>query len=97
MITVLAKILLTAFQYNEAKTPNRVDLNTVQRILEWCDEGMSLDELECITANLIFKGYIRGYVSTLPERTLMVMCTVISHTRREPSFWPRTGRSLSLQ
>ena len=31
--------------------------------LNWCGCGMDIDEVECIVANLIFRKFIKGYIS----------------------------------
>lgn len=30
---------------------------------KWCEEDLGLDEIECIIANLIYKGHLKGYIS----------------------------------
>lgn len=34
-----------------------------QNALAWQDAAMDMDEVECIVANLIFRRYIKGYIS----------------------------------
>ena len=33
------------------------------RAMRWLSEDVELDEIECILANLIFQGKIKGYIS----------------------------------
>ena len=40
-----------------------ISLGYVARAFAWLDIRMDLDEIECIIANLVFRGYIRGYIS----------------------------------
>lgn len=40
-----------------------IHLEHVARTLKWLHIPMDLDEIECILANLIHRGYIRGYIS----------------------------------
>ena len=42
---------------------HQVSLNHVAKALKWLGMPIDLDEVECILANLIFRGYIRGYLS----------------------------------
>ena len=42
---------------------HQISLNHVAKALKWLGMPMELDEVECILANLIFRGYIRGYLS----------------------------------
>ncbi|CAB9498203.1 PCI domain-containing protein 2 homolog [Seminavis robusta] len=42
---------------------HQIPLNTVAKSLKWLGMPIDLDEVECILANLIFRGYIRGYLS----------------------------------
>jgi hypothetical protein len=52
----------------------KIKLQTVQKILEWLGTDMELDEIECVIANLIYKGYIKGYLSH-QMRVLVVSAT----------------------
>lgn len=47
-----------------SKNPKQLNLKLLFRPLqkEW-DEDLDMDELECLLANLIGNGYIRGYIS----------------------------------
>jgi hypothetical protein len=40
-----------------------LSLVDVAKAFKWLDLPMDLDEIECILANLIFRGYVRGYLS----------------------------------
>lgn len=40
-----------------------VSLSYIARAFSWLDIRMDLDEIECIVANLVYRGYIRGYLS----------------------------------
>ncbi|PXF43720.1 PCI domain-containing protein 2 [Gracilariopsis chorda] len=42
---------------------NKIPLRCVERSLKVCGVGMEADEVECMLANLIFNGYIKGYIS----------------------------------
>lgn len=42
---------------------HQISLNQVAAALKWLGMPIDLDEVECILANLIFRGYIRGYLS----------------------------------
>eukprot|EP00590_Aulacoseira_subarctica_P007648 CAMPEP_0172417244 /NCGR_PEP_ID=MMETSP1064-20121228/3771_1 /TAXON_ID=202472 /ORGANISM="Aulacoseira subarctica , Strain CCAP 1002/5" /LENGTH=331 /DNA_ID=CAMNT_0013155455 /DNA_START=1 /DNA_END=996 /DNA_ORIENTATION=+ len=42
---------------------HQVLLQHIAKILKWLDTPMDLDEIECILANLIYRGYVRGYIS----------------------------------
>lgn len=42
---------------------HQISLNQVAKALKWLGMPIDLDEVECILANLIFRGYIRGYLS----------------------------------
>lgn len=41
----------------------QLQLPVIASVLDWLGTPMDLDEVECILANLIFQGYIRGYLS----------------------------------
>uniref|UniRef100_A0A7S2B8S3 PCI domain-containing protein n=1 Tax=Octactis speculum TaxID=3111310 RepID=A0A7S2B8S3_9STRA len=56
---LIKRIFLVA---GDAKT-KQLKLARVLTALTWLNETLSLDEIECIIANLIFKGYIKGYIS----------------------------------
>jgi len=40
-----------------------VSLQLFLEALNWCGCGMDIDEVECIVANLIFRKFIKGYIS----------------------------------
>jgi len=42
---------------------HQISLNYVARVFRWLGMPIDLDEAECILANLIYRGYIRGYLS----------------------------------
>jgi len=42
---------------------HQVPLTQIVKVLEWLESPMDLDEIECILANLIYRGYVRGYIS----------------------------------
>jgi hypothetical protein len=41
----------------------QVPLGTLQTGLAWMGVEMDLDEVECILVNLIFRKYVKGYIS----------------------------------
>jgi hypothetical protein len=47
-------------RYSQA---NQVSLQLFLEALNWCGCGMDIDEVECIVANLIFRKFIKGYIS----------------------------------
>ena len=62
--------LRTLFQkthaWSSAKHPqkaNQVSLHLFNRALAWCGAEMDIDEVECVVANLIFRKFIKGYIS----------------------------------
>jgi len=42
---------------------HQLSLVEIAKAFKWLGMPMDLDELECILANLIFRGYVRGYIS----------------------------------
>jgi nuclear mRNA export protein PCID2/THP1 len=42
---------------------HQLSLNYIAKSLKWLGMPIDLDEVECILANLIYRGYIRGYLS----------------------------------
>lgn len=42
---------------------HQISLAYVAKALKWLGMPIDLDEVECILANLIYRGYIRGYLS----------------------------------
>ena len=50
---------------------HQIRLEHIARSFKWLGMPIDLDEIECILSNLIFKGYIRGYLSHA-KRTLVL-------------------------
>lgn len=50
---------------------HQIPLDQVARTFKWLGMPIDLDEVECILANLIFKNYVRGYLSHA-KRTLVL-------------------------
>lgn len=44
-------------------TRHKLSLKLMIRSFKWLGTPMDLDEIECILANLIFRGYVKGYIS----------------------------------
>lgn len=42
---------------------HHIPLDNVAKSFKWLGMPIDLDEVECILANLIFRGYVRGYIS----------------------------------
>ena len=42
---------------------HQISLSDVAKALKWLGMPIDLDEVECILANLIYRGYVRGYLS----------------------------------
>jgi hypothetical protein len=42
---------------------SQIPLPRIERTLQWLGMPMDVDEIECILANLIFRGYIKGYIA----------------------------------
>lgn len=42
---------------------HQISLTYVAKAFQWMGMPKDLDEIECILANLIFRGYVRGYLS----------------------------------
>mmetsp|Transcript_18561 Transcript_18561/g.45686 ORF Transcript_18561/g.45686 Transcript_18561/m.45686 type:complete len:422 (+) Transcript_18561:44-1309(+) len=49
----------------------KLQLSFLQISLSWLGSDIDLDEIECLVANLIYKGYIKGYLSH-SHRTLVL-------------------------
>ena len=47
----------------EPAKSNQVALRKFQIALEWCGADVDADEVECIVANLIFRKFVKGYIS----------------------------------
>ena len=63
-------VLRTLFQkvhaFSAEKNPangNQVNLHMFLAALKWCVCDMDIDEVEMIVANLIFKKFVKGYIS----------------------------------
>jgi hypothetical protein len=41
----------------------QISLSLIAQVFKWLGLPIDLDEVECILANLIYRGYIRGYLS----------------------------------
>ena len=41
----------------------QIPLLRIERTLKWLGISMDEDEIECILANLIFRGFIKGYIA----------------------------------
>jgi hypothetical protein len=50
---------------------HQIRLDQLSTAFKWLGMPIDLDEIECILSNLIFKGYIRGYLSHA-KRTLVL-------------------------
>lgn len=46
-----------------ANLHHQISLQQVRTIFHWLNMLIDLDEIECILANLIYRGYVRGYLS----------------------------------
>lgn len=55
---------------------HQISLHQVANAFKWLGMPMDLDEIECIMANLIYRGYIRGYLSH--QKRVLVL------SKREP-------------
>eukprot|EP00814_Leptocylindrus_danicus_P013377 CAMPEP_0116008274 /NCGR_PEP_ID=MMETSP0321-20121206/2772_1 /TAXON_ID=163516 /ORGANISM="Leptocylindrus danicus var. danicus, Strain B650" /LENGTH=399 /DNA_ID=CAMNT_0003477079 /DNA_START=38 /DNA_END=1237 /DNA_ORIENTATION=+ len=42
---------------------NQIPLHVMQKALIFCGTSVDIDEVECIAANLIYRNYMRGYLS----------------------------------
>ena len=42
---------------------NQMPLGVPQKALDSMGMRMDIDEIECVLANLIYRGYIRGYIA----------------------------------
>ena len=52
----------------------RLRMSLFKAALTWLGEDIDLDEVECIIANLIYEGKIKGYISH-ERRTLIISKT----------------------
>lgn len=60
--TLFQKVHAISAEKNPAKA-TQVSLQLFLEALNWCGCGMDIDEVECIVANLIFRKFIKGYIS----------------------------------
>lgn len=60
--TLFQKVHAISAEKYPAKA-NQVSLQLFLEALNWCGSGMDIDEVECIVANLIFRKFIKGYIS----------------------------------
>ena len=51
--------------------PHIIPLNLPLQVLRQWDPELDIDELECILANLIYKGYIKGYIAS--EKSIIIL------------------------
>lgn len=58
-------------QSDQSADPSRMSLVELQAAFSWRGTTLSMDHLECIVANLIVKGLIKGYIAT--ERPVLVL------------------------
>jgi len=62
--TLFKKVHAIHGETADAAKANQVSLAKFQTALAWCGaEDVDLDEVECIVANLIFRKFIKGYIS----------------------------------
>ena len=54
-----------------ANKPNHINLHLLYRPLRKWDDELDLDELECLIANLMGNGLLKGYISH--ERRILVL------------------------
>jgi hypothetical protein len=59
----LCKKVLRARVAMKAERPHMLNLNDYRLGLRACGVEMPVSEIECIIANLIFNGYVKGYIS----------------------------------
>ena len=60
--TLFQKVHAFSAEKNPAKG-NQVNLHMFLAALKWCGCDMDIDEVEMIVANLIFKKFVKGYIS----------------------------------
>lgn len=60
--TLFQKVAKINAEKNTTKA-NQVSLHLFASALTWCGAGMDIDECECVVANLIFRKFIKGYIS----------------------------------
>ena len=49
----------------------RIPIEVFERALRMCGEGIDREETECFVANMIYRGWIKGYISR--ERAMVVL------------------------
>ncbi|CAM8938832.1 unnamed protein product [Rhodiola kirilowii] len=57
---LIKKIYIIQKQKDPVKA-HQIKLEAIVKALKWLDMDMDIDEVECITANLIYKNLIKGY------------------------------------
>mmetsp|Transcript_21085 Transcript_21085/g.52427 ORF Transcript_21085/g.52427 Transcript_21085/m.52427 type:complete len:402 (-) Transcript_21085:144-1349(-) len=60
--TLFMKVAAFSAEHNPSKA-NQVSLTLFLDALVWCGCDSEIDEVECIVANLIFRRFIKGYIS----------------------------------
>ena len=51
------------YRLDEEKKPSQLRLERVGVALALCGEPMSMDQIECLCAGLIFNGHVKGYIA----------------------------------
>mmetsp|Transcript_24068 Transcript_24068/g.39552 ORF Transcript_24068/g.39552 Transcript_24068/m.39552 type:complete len:406 (-) Transcript_24068:675-1892(-) len=65
----------------------RIPLSVVATVLQLMGEDMPVDEIECILCNLIYQGFIKGYISH--QKSFLV----VSRSNAFPNIFSLLGRS----
>ena len=60
--TLFKKVHLIQTEKQPQKA-NQVPLSLLRTALAWCGSDMDIDEVECVVANLIYRRFIKGYIS----------------------------------
>jgi hypothetical protein len=68
-----------------AEKGNRIPIDNFQVALQISGQDVPLDEAECLVANMIYRGYIRGYISH--EKQMVVL----ANTNAFPCLAERPG------
>lgn len=69
---VYRNLLKRVYQMDTTKKAHQLELTKLEAVFHnLCGENLSLDEIECIVANLIYNGYVKGYISH-EKRTLVL-------------------------
>jgi len=58
---------------------NRIPVADFQTALQVTGQDVDLDEAECLVANMIYRGYIRGYISH--EKRMIVLANTNAFPR----------------